>query len=417
MKKKLILITITLCTLFRVHGQTLRGIVKDKNTSDTLAYATVNFQGSTEGTISNAQGYFELYIDENQQKTPIQISYMGYESTLIPQETFGSEVLEIGLKPTILTLEALIVRPLSPQEYIKRVIKNMSNVLPQDPFTGQSYYREKFLENGDYLLFSEGVFKSYYPKYQDTTTNQHQLMLYETAQNPQEVQFMRESFEKKNAKAQRKAEKKGKEFEEKEFGVIEQSFGGPDQILSMDMSKDLDDFLDSTMFQKFNYFFTDPISYQDRELLVIGFKSKGTVDHLKSEGNIYIDLKSEAFAAIEFTAKPIIPVILQPILFAYGLSIQDPLITKKLRYQYMDGVWYPEYFHIHIDLGLKKRHIFGKNEHSSFEIEQLLKITHLMTENPTPIPEDLRFDSSKELQDQIYNDENMSWNEINRLAE
>ena len=56
-----------------------------------------------------------------------------------------------------------------------------------------------------------------------------------------------------------------------------------------------------------------------------------------------------------------------------------------MRYQLIDGSWYPEYFYINVNMKIKKRHLFSANETSDFFIEQLFKINSLDAESPAEI--------------------------------
>ncbi len=66
---------------------------------------------------------------------------------------------------------------------------------------------------------------------------------------------MKSTFDKKDDRRKRRAQKKGEEIEaedESGIGIIEGTFSGPDEILSMDLSKKLEPFLDSTQFKNLN---------------------------------------------------------------------------------------------------------------------------------------------------------------------
>lgn len=396
-------------------AQTLvSGWVKDVQTQEPLAFATVGIEGTSIGTLSNGSGFFELRIQESASGKPIAISFLGYEHVRINSEAFG-ENLQVNMKVKVIRLADVVVRPLRPEDYIKKAVKNIDQTLGKSSYGAIAYYREKFLENGAYLAFSEGVFKAFYPPAGDTIPKQYQLLLYETAENPAELQFMKEYTEKKEAKKQRKAERKGEEYEEG-GGAIQASFGGPDDIISQDLRNDLEPFLDSTKFKKYRYSFGEPVQYQDRELVSILFESKGTVEHMRSSGKIYIDLKSNAFASVEFEGDIVIPFVVDPILFALGISIKNPYVEKHLRYQLVDGAWYPEYFYIHIDVDLEKRHMFDPNEKSKFEIEQVLKFNEIM-KDATQIPVEKRFKKDQKPEDQIHNDTNLNWSDISTIKD
>ncbi len=396
-------------------AQTLvSGWVKDAQTQEPLAFATVGIEGTSIGTLSNGSGFFELRIPESASGKSITISFLGYEPARISPDAFA-ENLQVNMKVKVIRLADVVVRPLRPEDYIKKAVKNIDQVLGKSSYGAIAYYREKFLENSAYIAFSEGAFKAYYPTAGDTIPKQYQLMLYHTAENPAEIQFMRESMEKKDARKQRKAERKGEEYDEK-GSAVQASFGGPDDIISQDLRNDLEPFLDSTKFKKYRYSFGEPVQYQDRELVSILFESRGTVEHMRASGKIYIDLKSNAFAAVEFEGDIVIPIVVDPILFALGLSIKNPYIKKHLRYQLVDGNWYPEYFYININLELTKRHMFDPNEHSKFEIEQVLKFNEIIRD-AAQIPAEKRFKRDQKPEDQIHNDKDLKWSDISIIRD
>ena len=80
-------------------------------------------------------------------------------------------------------------------------------------------------------------------------------------------------------------------------------------------------------------------------------------------------METNAIVSIEYTGRFIIPVLIQPLLFLYGLKIDNPQIVKKLEYQHINTKWYPRNIHCTITAELSKHHWFKPNEHSAFEIE------------------------------------------------
>lgn len=404
-------------SILELQGQHISGIVKDVGTGQPLPFATVGFKGTSAGTITNAEGYFDLSIPESYGSYQLYISYVGYTSATLPVSYFDKDSKPILLKPAVITLSELVVRPLSPEEYIKRAVKNMKNALPDDPYNSNAYYREKFMENEGYLSFNEGVFKMYTPVYDGKSKTQYQLCLYETAENPQELQFMKDSHDKKEVRKKKKAEKKGEVYEDDGGNMIEASFGGPNEILKMQSGQNLETFLDSTYFVKFKYSFGNPVMYQDRELLCINFKSRGQVEHERGTGRILIDLKKNTFAGIEYTGEFVIPVVIEPVLLSLGLTISNPDLKKIIRMQFVDDMWYPDYSLMTVDLTLRKIHFFEKNEVSNFKIEQVLKLKDINTNQPQEIAQDKQYTDSKKPEEQIYNDYNWKWADFDRVLQ
>jgi len=59
----------------------INGTVRDQETKQPLAFATIGLKGISFGTISNSQGEFTLRIPKNLIDSIIVVSYLGYKST------------------------------------------------------------------------------------------------------------------------------------------------------------------------------------------------------------------------------------------------------------------------------------------------------------------------------------------------
>ncbi len=392
---------------------TFSGRVIDASTNSPLAYATIGFTSSSIGTVSNDVGQFKLVYPESLINDTLRISYIGYKTLLIVPNNHTQSNLR--LTPVTLELSEVVVRPLAPEDYIKKAVRNFPNAFPRDPFGSQSYYQEMIKENNQYISFSECVFKSFYPAYQDTTKSQHQLLLYRKNKNHHQIQFMRDKIEKEKLKEEKKATKKGEEYIDEEKMLIENTFGGPANILSMDLLKYPEPFLDSTQFKKFRYSFGNPEVYQEKQLLTIQFEAKKTVDHMVQKGIIYLDVKSNAIVMVDYTAEIVIPMIVRPLLFAYGLSADNVMMTKKVRYQPHNNRWYPDYFFLYVYADLEKRHLFSANEKSNFKLSQQLKINEIDLNNLSEIPADYRYNLLKKIEEQVHNVSEMKWEYVNVL--
>jgi len=94
---------------FSLQGQTLRGVVTDQATGETLPGATIMVMGTTLGTITGMDG--EYNIDLSPGAHTISFRFMGYASEEI--EVFLSEdetmVRNIALSPDVVTFEEFVV--------------------------------------------------------------------------------------------------------------------------------------------------------------------------------------------------------------------------------------------------------------------------------------------------------------------
>ncbi|MEP7170877.1 MAG: carboxypeptidase-like regulatory domain-containing protein [Bacteroidota bacterium] len=392
----------------------ISGSVTDYKTGQPIPFASISLKHQLIGSNSNENGSFDFYFPQEVTNDSIIISCLGFKSKTYSIETAVSP-LDVKLEPGSVALSEVVIRALSPVDYIRSAMRKVKENYPQKPFQSEAYYREKVLENDSLIKQTEGIFQTYYPSYQDTIKNQHQLLLYKKA-DPRKIAFMHDKAEKKKEKKIRKAKRQGKDTAEMENSdAVKIGFGGPEGILSMDFIKEKEPFLDTLQFNKFNYSFAGSSSYQGKELMVIAFDARKTVDHLKAVGKIYLDLQSLAVTSIEYKADFEIPLLIRPVLFLYGVSIEDAVFEKKLQYHELNGTWYPKDFQWKGKGSITKKHWFSANEHADFNIEQLFFINKMQTENAAPIPGNKRFKADKKIEDQVNNDAGITWNEINQV--
>lgn len=399
-------------SLFSQNNSVISGTITNKETNEPLPFASITLKNYPIGVISNEDGEFDFYIPESKRNDTLSISFIGFNPYEIALQIVKNP-FKIELEPANNVLDEVVLSQLTPLDYIKRALDNLEENYPQNPYQSIAYYREKFIENNQIIKQEEAVFKTYYPEPKDTTKNQHQLLLYKPAENPQQFQFMKEWIEKKSAKAKKKADKKGEEYDEDEYdGNLKVDFGGPQSVIHLDINHDKGNYLNEKDFKKYEYTFGDETSLNGEPLIAILFKAKRTIDHIKDSGKILISRESYAIVSIESTGKFSIPFLVKPILFAMGLSISSPQFSTTINYQKFKEKWYPNLFRWDAKVKLTKKHMFDSNENSTINIGQVFLINKIDSVG-IPIPKEKLFDSGKDLEEQIFNDTNMQWNELN----
>jgi len=398
--------------LFSQNKSVISGTVVNKENNEPLPFASITLKNHPIGTISNEHGAFDFYIPKSKRGDTLKISYIGFNPYEIPL-ALTSDKFSIKLQPSNNVLDEVVLSPLSPLDYIKNALKNLHENYPQEPYETIAYYREKFIENKAIINKEEGVFKTYHPASLDSSKNQHQLLLYRPEEDPQQFQFMREWFEKKQEKRKSKAIKKGEDFDEDEFDSdLDMDLGGPESVIDLDINKEKDNYLKPKYFDKYEYTFGEETTLNGERLVSIHFKAKRKIDYMKDQGRILISKENYAIVLIEQTGKFSIPFIIKPILFTIGLQIKNPQFSKVISYQNYNNKWYPKLFRWDANIQLTKRHTFDKNENSDINIGQVFSINKLESET-NAIPESKRFDTNEDLENQVYNDLNLNWNEIN----
>jgi len=156
----------------------VQGVVTDSVTGKPIEFATVRFDGTTIGRLTDEGGRFS--ISNRTQHNTVTVSLMGYETRTITVSTNQQTKLEIKLKAPGVQLGEIVIKPGGEKyskknnpavELIKKVIANKNERL----VTSQDYYMN---EEYDRLLFSlndykadHGLFKKmkFLNKYIDTS--------------------------------------------------------------------------------------------------------------------------------------------------------------------------------------------------------------------------------------------------------
>ena len=107
MHSKLFVIVLFLCFCFKGTSQTFKGIVLDSITNKPIETASVYFDNTTLGVVTNTKGQFTISYS-NAIKSPLIISFLGYKKQIITDYRNTNNVT-ILLKETQENLEEVIV--------------------------------------------------------------------------------------------------------------------------------------------------------------------------------------------------------------------------------------------------------------------------------------------------------------------
>jgi len=411
------LLTLLLFPLFS-FGQILYGTVYDANTKDPLPYASVSIANSFSGTITNEEGYFELKISEEQDS--VVISYIGYEDQLLIASKKKSPI-KVYLETWEVQLEEVIVRSLSPLEYLKKAITGYASTISNEPFEARGFFAERStLENdnsGSYHQV-EAVFKSYFPNYSDTSqTTVNQLALFrENTEGEFRSMLLDNKKMKKRIEKERKKDtgEKGKitdEEMEEEMDVDIEGLtgGGPQQVLEAAQEFITLPFLDPQYFKKMNYSFGKNAFYKNRELIVIDFEARKKIDHTFYSGSIYLDYEDLAFVAIDYKEKIKIPFLINTLIKAVaGFKLGNIIRDVTIKNQEAENLWYPKEIVTNTSITL-----IQKSQPEVMKAKQMYSIDEIILENPKAIAKDKAFNTEGEYSEQVKQIEGLNWENVN----
>ncbi|NER12622.1 hypothetical protein GWK08_04160 [Leptobacterium flavescens] len=97
-----------LFSVFTSFAQTVSGYVFDNVTKEPLLGASVYFDGTTIGTITNEEGRFTLEL-EKKITSPLIVSYVGYNDVFL-ESVWDQKDIKVGMKPKAVSLKEVVLR-------------------------------------------------------------------------------------------------------------------------------------------------------------------------------------------------------------------------------------------------------------------------------------------------------------------
>lgn len=134
------------------------GKIIDKSTQESIPFANIFVQQSTQGVISNEDGVFKFYIPTNAET--VEISHLGYKSKIYPVNELNAEFTTIYLEADEFALEEVIVTNKPINQILAGIIDNSKMKLDKS-IKLETYYREFVKINNKYSKFADGLIDFY----------------------------------------------------------------------------------------------------------------------------------------------------------------------------------------------------------------------------------------------------------------
>jgi len=438
MKKSLLLIVVICLTVSALFSQTrtIRGTIIDKVSSEPLSFASIAIKNTSNGTFSNDEGIFELKVKEA--NAVIQISYIGYKDYEFPIED-DQEVYNIFLEAYEVQLDEVVVRPHEAIYYIKKAIENHPNTITANAFETRSFYSEKSSlvnDKSDSYKMDEAVFVSYFPDFSiDTIESQNRLVLHEFTEQGEFESILLENrkLNKRIAKAEkreakRKAKQKAEDVPAKDTlttkdddDLLEDSdnvdvnigdmLGGPSYLLGKTQDILSSAFFKTDKLKKFRYSFAPNTTYEGRTLMAIDFYNKKKIEFTYYKGTIYLDYETLAIVSVDFTATAKIPFYINALIKGIaGFKLNKVFYDARIRNQTIDGKIYPKQSRVKVQIDLE-----SDKRVENIAVRSVLNVEDINLTNPKPINPEHIFDSDLEMGDQIFNLENLKWEDVGKV--
>jgi hypothetical protein len=253
---------------------TIKGKVVDAQTRNPLVFATVSVMETNVAIVTNIDGEFILKIGETVTSKNIEVTYLGYKNKVIPiselKDNGAKNIIELVSAP--IPIKEIIVKPLDPNEIVKKAIENIGKNYESEANLMTAFYRETIKKNRTYVSIGEAVVEIFKAPYAN------------------DVRFDGARIYKgrKSADVQ------------KMDTVLFKLQGGPVSVLQLDIAKNTESVLTREAMEYYTYSISGVIEIDNKPHYVIDFIQKPSVDIPLFMGSLYINMDTYGITEAEF---------------------------------------------------------------------------------------------------------------------
>lgn len=248
-----------------------RGLVISTKTKKPLIYSTLLVNNTNISSITNSQGEFLLKIPSEFKNNRITVSYLGYTSKVIDFKDFDKDKIVIKLETHIEELTEINIKIKDPETLVREMLKRKGDNYFDFPTNMTAFYRETIKKRRTYVSLSEAIVNIKKQAYNNGRIDM--LKLYKSRKNTDYNKIDTITLKLK---------------------------GGPLSTIRIDVMKNISNFFDFDVFEKYDFKFDTSTKIDNRPIYVINFKQKPSVEESLNYGKLYIDANSFALTSIKF---------------------------------------------------------------------------------------------------------------------
>jgi len=319
----------------------VKGQVLDKVTKKPLPFVSVGIIDKNIGTISNFDGFFTLKLPPQLLSSTLTISHLGFRSQHIPIEALIDQKVDILLETEYISIQEVIIRNIDAREVINKVYMNRWANYPRKPICITSFYREGVLKDHKYLNYAEAIIKIFKPSLNKVFESDQVKLL----QSRKVINV------------------------DQQDTLIVKIKAGLQSGLSLDIVKNLPDFLDPNYVNNYTYSKVDIVPINSRNAYAISFEQEDWIYEPLYKGTLYIDMETFALVSADFEINP-----------KYVKNTDDMFVLKKSRkynvipkkisysvsYNYSNGKYYINHIRGDLSLNYKRRYHLFSNDFQVF---------------------------------------------------
>jgi len=360
----------------------INGKVYDRVTKEPLPYASITLEGKSMGTITNSDGAFRLSIKDTIAGIKIKISYLGYQSRVIPARLMSHGVAHIMLDPRIIPLQEVVVKVTDPLGLVSKMKMARTTNYSTEPANLTTFYREG-TEYKKSISLTEAVLKVYKTGINSAQREQVKILKMRKITDPGQHDTLVAKLKSSISSA-----------------------------LLLDIVKNAPDFLSSETMQQYDFSHTDITTLDQRRVYVVSFSQKESVKKPLYQGKLYIDAQNYALVEARFH---ITPKHLKAAKYdlivkeSKGLSITPLDVSYLVSYKMYNGKYHVN--HVKGELLLKVKR---DRKLSSSQLKVWFQMATCVIDNQaTPVQKDERFNPDKIFSEASYSYDPDFWKNFN----
>ena len=322
-----------------------KGTILDSKTKNELTFASITVSGSNISTISNSEGDFLIKIPIYKQDASLIISYLGYKDKVISINNLKQEKNLFYLEPINVQLKDVVVNGIDANKLFSNVLNNRSKNYGDSAIKMIGFYRESIKKRRTYVSVLESIVNI--EKMPFSSGVQDQVNILKGRKNVDYTKLDTINFKLE---------------------------GGLYTSLFIDLIKEPSNIFSENVFDFYNFRFEDITQINDKEVLIISFKQKSTLedpDPLYS-GKLFIDSKSLAIISATFKLN-VENRIKAGLIFTRkkpkGLDIYPTEVNYQVDYRQQNNKWIFSYSRGDITFKLNwDKWIFNTSYNTTFEL-------------------------------------------------
>lgn len=322
-----------------------KGTILDSKTKNELTFASITISGSNISTISNSEGDFLIKIPKDRQDASLIISFLGYKDKVILIKNLKQEKNLLYLEPINVQLKDVVVNGIDANKLFSNVLNNRSKNYGDSAIQMIGFYRESIKKRRTYVSVLESIVNI--EKMSFSSGVDDQVNILKGRKNADYTKLDTINFKLE---------------------------GGLFTSLFIDLIKEPSNIFSENAFDFYNFRFEDITQINDKEVLIISFKQKSTLedpDPLYS-GKLFIDSKSLAIISATFKLN-VENRVKAGLIFTRkkpkGLDIYPTEVNYQVDYRQQNNKWIFSYSRGDITFKLNwDKWIFNTSYNTTFEL-------------------------------------------------